>query len=213
MIFRPRSRIRAVRLVVLGLVKRVHAKGGGSPRTLCETTSAPEVLRMRRRSIALLLSAGLLTLSASAVAGPAAAAGPGGSQLAQIRAATARFHDVDAAIAAGYAPTDECVESPMGGMGYHYVNFGAVLDPALDVTKPEVLLFAPSADGLRLVGVEWLVFDADQQMGTVDHHALLGQTFHGPMTHGLPVHYDLHAWIWQPNANGVFEDWNPAVHC
>lgn len=170
-------------------------------------------VQTRRRSIALLLSVGLLTLSAIAVAGPAAAAGPGDSQLAQIRAATARFHDVDAAIAAGYAPTQVCVESPLGGMGYHYVNFGAILDPALDVTKPEVLLFAPSADGLRLVGVEWVVVDADQQMDTVDHHALLGQTFHGPMTHGLPVHYDLHAWIWQPNVNGVFEDWNPAVHC
>lgn len=168
---------------------------------------------MTRRSVALLLSVGLLTLTAVAVAGPASAAGPEASSLAKIRAATARFHDVDAAIAAGYAPTDECVESPMGGMGFHYVDFGKVMDPALDATSPEVLLYAPSGNGLRLVGVEWLVFDADQDPGSVESHSVLGRTLHGPMTHGLPVHYDLHAWVWQPNANGAFDDWNPAVAC
>lgn len=168
---------------------------------------------MSRRSIALLLSVGLLTLGAIAIAGPASAAGPESSQLAKVRAATARFHDVDAAIAAGYTPTDECVASPMGGMGFHYVNFGKVMDPSLDATAPEVLLYAPSGNGLRLVGVEWLVFDADQDMGTVESHTLLGRSFNGPMTHGLPVHYDLHAWVWQPNANGMFDDWNPAVAC
>lgn len=168
---------------------------------------------MSRRSIALLLSVGLLTLSAVAIAGPASAAGSASSQLAQIRAATARFHDVDAAIAAGYAPTDECVSSPLGGMGFHYVNFAKVMDPALDATAPEVLLYAPSGNGLRLVGVEWLIFDTDQDMGTVESHSLLGRPFNGPMTHGLPVHYDLHAWVWQPNANGAFDDWNPAVAC
>lgn len=168
---------------------------------------------MTRRSLALLLSVGLLTLTAVAIAGPASAAGPEGSQLAKIRAATARFHDVDAAIAAGYAPTDECVASPAGGMGFHYVNFARVMDPAVDATAPEVLLYAPSGNGVRLVGVEWLIFDADQDMGTVESHSVLGRTMHGPMTHGLPVHYDLHAWVWQPNANGAFEDFNPAVAC
>ncbi len=41
------------------------------------------------------------------------------------------------------------------------------------------------------------MFDADQDMATVEHHDVLGQAFNGPMTHGLPVHPDLHARVWQ----------------
>lgn len=166
---------------------------------------------MSRRLVALLLAAGLIAIAG--IAAPVAAADPIGPQLALVRAATARYHNVDVAIAAGYVPTNECAASPAGGMGFHYVNFAEVANPALDATKPEGLLFAPSGDGVRLVGVEWLVLDADQDMSTVENHRLLGQTFDGPMTHGLPVHYDLHAWVWQPNANGTFDDWNPAVDC
>jgi hypothetical protein len=29
----------------------------------------------------------------------------------------------------------------------------------------------------------------------------------------MPIHYDLHAWIWQANPAGVFEMWNPKVDC
>lgn len=165
---------------------------------------------MFRRAASLLLAAGLIAVAAA----PVTAAEPIGSQLAQVRAATARFHNVDAAIAAGYMPTDECVEIPLGGMGYHYVNVAAVLDPALDPATPEVLLYAPSGNGVRLVGVEWLVFDADQNPATVQNLTILGQSLAGPMTHsGLPFHYEKHAWTWQPNPNGVFADWNPAVDC
>lgn len=147
------------------------------------------------------------------IAVPALAADPVGGQLGKLRAATAQYHDVAVAIADGYVPTEECVSSPAGGMGYHYVNPAEAMNPASSPTRPDVLLYAPSPDGPRLVGVEWIVFDADQDMGTVEQHSVLGQTFNGPMTHGLPVHYDLHAWIWQANPAGLFEDFNPNVHC
>ena len=152
-------------------------------------------------------------LAALAIAVPIMAASPIGSPLAQLREATDKYHDVSVAIADGYAPTEECVSSPAGGMGYHYVNFAEAMNPASSPTKPDVLLYAPSPTGPRLVGVEWIVFDADQDMATVEHHEVLGQTLHGPMTHGLPVHYDLHAWIWQANPEGVFEDFNPNIRC
>jgi hypothetical protein len=152
-------------------------------------------------------------LTVLAVAAPVMAASPIGSQLAQLRAATDKYHDVSVAIADGYTPTEDCVASPSGGMGYHYVNFAEAMNPASSPTKPDVLLYAPSPSGPRLVGVEWIVFDADQDMATVEHHSVLGQAFNGPMTHGLPVHYDLHAWVWQANPEGVFEDFNPTVRC
>jgi hypothetical protein len=30
---------------------------------------------------------------------------------------------------------------------------------------------------------------------------------------GMPVHYDLHAWIWKRNPAGTFAMWNPRVEC
>ena len=26
-------------------------------------------------------------------------------------------------------------------------------------------------------------------------------------------HWDLHAWVWQPNPSGMFAEWNPKVQC
>ena len=31
--------------------------------------------------------------------------------------------------------------------------------------------------------------------------------------YGLPPFYELHAWLWQHNPSGFFEDWNPRVTC
>jgi hypothetical protein len=45
---------------------------------------------------------------------------------------------------------------------------------------------------------------------------LFGQAFQGPMPGhfpGMPWHWDLHAWIWANNPNGLFEQWNPALSC
>ena len=70
--------------------------------------------------------------------------------------------DVEAALAAGYAPTPECVENlEVGAMGIHYVNGALVGDPAVNADQPEALLYLPDGDDLVLVGVEWIVVDAD----------------------------------------------------
>ena len=42
------------------------------------------------------------------------------------------------------------------------------------------------------------------------------ESFDGPMPGhepGMPVHYDLHAYIWRHNPHGTFTAWNPNVHC
>lgn len=90
-------------------------------------------------------------------------------QLAQVRLATARFHRVEEAIAAGYELgwvngsgvriITGCVSHPTAGaMGYHYFNQGLVDDLAVDPLEPEVLVYAPAPDGgLQLAAVEWVV--------------------------------------------------------
>jgi hypothetical protein len=31
--------------------------------------------------------------------------------------------------------------------------------------------------------------------------------------YGLPPFYEIHAWIWQHNPDGMFKDWNPSGSC
>ncbi|MDP8969759.1 MAG: hypothetical protein M3N52_04555, partial [Actinomycetota bacterium] len=136
--------------------------------------------------------------------------------LAAVRRATARYHDVTVAERDGYVSTHECVSSPAGTMGIHYLN-PALLDDTVDLEQPELLLYIPSGSRLRLVAVEYMVVDADQDLATDDDRpSLFDRPFHGPMPGhgpGQPVHYDLHAWVWQANPAGVFEDWNPKLAC
>ena len=86
----------------------------------------------------------VFALIAFAMAGTVAAAGSVQAQLAEVRAATARFHDLDAALGQGYIPVSPCVEEAgVGGMGYHFLN-PALLDGVIDPLQPELLVYAPS---------------------------------------------------------------------
>lgn len=176
------------------------------------------------KRLALVLATAVIAAAMMVLAGPALAI-PGKTDpnvkkgLAQVRQETTKYHDVSKALADGYLATEECVAVPgMGGMGFHYVNPALVGDPSVDPSKPEVLLYAPKNNGeLKLVGVEYLVVDADQDLTTdEDRPDLFGVPFNCPMEGhepGMPVHYDLHAWIFKGNPHGVFADFNPRVSC
>ena len=102
-------------------------------------------------------------------------------------------------------------------MGVHYLN-PALAAQAPDATRPSILLYAPTGDGgMRLLGAEWFQADADQDVHTdADRPTLFGQPFDGPMPgHNpmMPVHYDLHVWLFDSNPAGVFAAWNPSVRC
>jgi hypothetical protein len=131
--------------------------------------------------------------------------------------ATKQFVDVNAATAAGYEPFLGCVSGPdHGAMGNHYVNGALVGDGELDSSRPEVLIYEDSGDGLQLVGVEFVVI-ADTWLAHHDSPPVLeGQTFQfvsSPNRYGLPAHFELHVWAWRDNPNGAFVDWNNKVTC
>jgi hypothetical protein len=148
----------------------------------------------------------LVAESPSAASSTADVAG----DLAAVRRAVARFHNIDEALAAGYRIEGEpCVP----GMGYHAVNLGLVLDPAIDPLQPEVLVYAqlPSG-GYRLVAVEYLKFFGEG----IPTPTLFGQTFDGPMpghSPRMPVHWDLHVWLFAHNPDGIFAAVNPTQTC
>jgi hypothetical protein len=149
----------------------------------------------------------------------AAAMAPSGTahDLSEVRKATKRFRDVRVALAAGYEPAKDCVAGPEGGMGIHYANEKRVRDPRIDKRRPEVLVYEPYGERRRLVAVEYFRTDADGRLDTDgDRPHLFGRGFDGPMEGhepGMPVHYDLHAWIFKHNPDGVFAPYNPRVSC
>jgi hypothetical protein len=146
------------------------------------------------------------------------------AELAQVRRVTARFHDLDAALDAGYELgwvngsgtriiTGCVAHATAGAMGYHYFNPELMDDLAVNVLEPEVLVYARGGGGhLRLVAVEWVARGLNSNPPGVSEP---------PIVLGMPMHilvpavgfYIMHAWVWKPNPAGMFADWNPEVAC
>src|SRR5688572_17685636 len=72
-----------------------------------------------------------------------------GPDLAAVRRATAAFHEVERAIAAGYADPrgGHCDASAVGTMGIHSPNQRLIQSQGLDPEQPEVLLYLPKVEG------------------------------------------------------------------
>jgi hypothetical protein len=182
------------------------------------------VIHRRLLPIAL-AAAALLSAATAAQAHPE----PGGErpearthltpELREARRATRAFRDVRVAREAGYEAASPCASDPKyGGMGIHYENPELVADGELDITKPEVLVYQPTRHGkLRLGAIEYFQTDADQDLATDDDRPFLfGLPFDGPMlghSPQMPIHYDLHVWLYRHNPAGMFAMWNPSVRC
>jgi hypothetical protein len=171
-----------------------------------------------------------LALAATLMASVPVAAG-GGWQA--VRGATARFHSMTQASAAGYSLAGEpCVAAPPGTMGIHAVNFALAGDLGIDPMRPEILLYLPNGEGdLELIGIEyfapalanspngpipWFAADPPPDGWFNPAPSVLGQTFDGPMpghNPNMPWHYDLHAWLWAENPAGTFAMFNPTLAC
>jgi hypothetical protein len=189
---------------------------------------------MHARQFALRITGVSLALLAVAVTGSSRALASGPEQarhehtaaakdnpdtlLAIVRTATERFKNVEVAKAEGYALQFGCVSgSDSGAMGLHYVNGALVGDGEIDATRPEIVIYEPTANGgVKLIGADYLVL-ADAWNST--HPAppqLNGQLFHlfeAPNRFGLPAFYTLHVWAWKENPTGAFVNWHSNVSC
>lgn len=179
---------------------------------------------MTRFSIPARARTGVLAvlLAMAPAAGPAlASAAPSASgfsqaTVAELREATAAYHSIAAAEAAGYAPFYVCTTDPngAGAMGQHFVN-GANIG-SLDPLKPQALVYRPGPNGYELVAVEYVVFADAWDADHASPPSLFGQTFgriNAPNQFSLPDFYQLHVWVWTPNPSGLFNPWNPRVSC
>ena len=139
--------------------------------------------------------------------------------VAQARAATEKFHQLSTAERAGYGLFYECTDNEglNAAMGQHFVNGGLVGDGILDVDTPEVLVYEPRRNGgYKLVAVEYVEIAAVWDATHANPPQLFGRTLSrvpAGNRYGLPDFYEIHAWLWQPNPRGMFDDWNPTVTC
>jgi hypothetical protein len=160
--------------------------------------------------------------------------------LAQIRRATAKYHDIDVAAADGYMLDPHCVEHPeYGAMGQHAVNMYRIV-PFVNPAEPGVLVYEPMQNGeYKLVAAEFLVpagpwddnNDGPPMLGNVefdDHRAMIGledengdpvldeegnQVFVNAKGGPPFPHYQLHVWVWKNNPLGMYFPFNPNVSC
>ena len=158
---------------------------------------------------------------------PAAAQQPAlPAELAGVRAGLDKYRDPIVAVHDGYLSTVACIEYPKGGhegemhypkggMGVHFFN-PQYIGPTLDPSKPQVLIYEPVGDSLRLVAAEWFM---PAEVAGASRPSVFGKALGGPMEGHQPLmppglhHYDLHVWLWKHNPEGVFSPTNPAVSC
>ncbi len=146
--------------------------------------------------------------------------------LAAARAGLEKYQDPFAAVRDGFFSTIACIDFPKGAtdgpvvyppgaMGVHLLN-PANIGPKLDPAKPQVLIYEPQGDKLKLVAAEWFM-PVEAAGGTAP--SIFGQTLAGPMNGHEPImpptlrHYDLHVWFWKNNPRGMFTSTNAAVKC
>ena|SRR5215467_2621566 len=140
----------------------------------------------------------------------AASAQAGSDLLADhVRATLDRFKDVKVAVKEGYAPLPCASGIDGGAMGIHYVNGAYLKDDAVDLAKPEAVMYEPMPDGkLQLIAVEYITTKGP---ASLENHLF---AFTGtPNRYGLPAFYELHVWAWKQNAAGTFADMNKNVSC
>ncbi len=146
--------------------------------------------------------------------------------LQTVRDGLEQYRDPIRAIYDGYLSTVGCIaypeggtegtmSYPAGGMGVHFLNL-AYVGPELDPTKPQVLIYEPDGDELRLVAAEWFM---PAELAGDNRPAIFGHELQGPMEGHKPLmpagmhHLDLHVWLWKENPAGVFSPTNPSVSC
>ena len=139
------------------------------------------------------------------------------------RAGTARYSDVNVAIADGFKKVG--VEFP--AMGEHWVNVSRVLDNRFALASPTMLIYVNVGGTRRLAGLGYTALLGPGEhppLGVAPEHAwhehngsVAEESF--PLHHGVNATRSgagdlrlsiLHAWVWTPNPAGLFvtDNWS-----
>ena len=162
---------------------------------------------MKARVVAVTLGAALALAVLPAASAGATAGTTDRALLAQVRQATAQFHDLQTATDAGYQQFLPCFDDGVAsGMGQHFAMLP--LDETIDPLHPEVLVYEPHNDGYKLVALEYVVPQNEDKWTGDEPPMLFDEHFHTNDVLGI---WALHAWIWRGNPGGVHDDFSPNV--
>lgn len=130
--------------------------------------------------------------------------------ISTIQRATARYHNLEAALADEFVFLHGCEVRPdEGPVGTVYVHLGRLFDGVIDPGLPDALIYeARKNERPRLVGVELAVPVA--LWNDPDPPAFLGAEFQREDEFGV---FGLHVWVWRNNPEGLFAESNPRVSC
>lgn len=132
-------------------------------------------------------------------------------ELAISKKALEKYRDVDVALDDGFTGLDPkaCVPN----MGIHLIKPNRADDAKLHIKRPEILVYEPLKNGkYRLVAAEWFVPDEKTDKTPI----LFNEKFQGPHKNhdgSKGKHYDLHAWLFKNNPDGMFKPENKRVSC
>ena len=147
----------------------------------------------------------VLAVSTKTISAPVTVNSELNAELARARAATAKYHSVEAAEADGYISINFCEP----GEGCHWLN-PSYIDGAFDAERPEILLYAPDENGkLRLVAVEYVEPIAFLPGGAPEGFTGDEDEWRED-TEGAGL-WELTVWLWLNNPDGMFEQHNPRV--
>jgi len=130
-------------------------------------------------------------------------------ELAQVRAATAQYHNLNKALDDGYVDISYFVHH----MGWHFLK-AENLDETFEITRPELLVYAPKKNGkYQLVAAEYATLWTE---GSNPPEGFTGNDdvwshFVGDPTTTADDLWTLHAWVWYHNPDGMFNPFNPRV--
>jgi hypothetical protein len=129
---------------------------------------------------------------------------------ATLRRVTARYHDLNVAIADGFVLLHPCEERPdEGPVGTVYVHIDRLMDGIIDPASPDALIYEPSRNGRpKLVGAEFALPYA--LWSEPEPPEFLGNSFQREDEFGV---WALHLWIWRDNPEGMFAESHPRVSC
>jgi hypothetical protein len=137
----------------------------------------------------------------------------------KVRAATARYLNINVALREGWIVATPCVSGPdTGAMGVHLLLQSRLGPAPLNAEQPQALIYEPMANGaMRLVGVEFIQLEQDwastHTTGTPSLEGDLLNYISAPNRYGLPAFYEMHVWAFEHNPKGSFADWNTHVTC
>jgi hypothetical protein len=128
-------------------------------------------------------------------------------ELQQVKAATAKYQNINNAFADNYG-NDPIVVLP--NMGYHFLK-APLVNQVFDMKKPAILVYNKKDNGkFELVAVEYAV-PIDPQSTNTPPEGFTGNDDEWDFNTLNTGWWTLHAWVWKNNPDGVFKPMNPLV--